>query len=71
MRLAADSGRSVWCGSDAITEEDYGARKEKGLSRFIYPLGARDPLILEGALDTIDQHHPGEVVWVEAATPAE
>ena len=71
LRLAADSGPPVWCGADAISEDDYCARKGKGLSRFIYPLGARDPLVLEGALDTIDQHHPGEVVWVEALASAD
>jgi hypothetical protein len=54
LRLAADSGRPVWCGADAISEEAYTARKEKSLSRFIYPLGARDTLVLKGALDTID-----------------
>lgn len=70
LRLAADSGRTVWCGADTISEEAYTARKEKGLSRFIYPLGARDKLVLERALDTIDQHHPGEVVWVEAPASA-
>lgn len=70
LRLAAVSGRQVWCGADAISEEAYTARKEKGLSRFIYPLGARDPLVLESAFDTIDQHHPDEVVWVEAPPSA-
>lgn len=70
LRLAVDSGRPVWCGADAISEEAYTALNEKNLSRFIYQLGARDTLVLEGALDTINQHHPGEVVWVEASASA-
>ncbi|MDM0078935.1 hypothetical protein QTH90_31335, partial [Variovorax sp. J2P1-59] len=45
LRLAADSGPPV---SDAISEQAYGAQKAKGLSRFSYPLGAREPLVLEG-----------------------
>lgn len=71
LHLAEGSGRPVWCSADAISEEAYSARKQKGLSRFVYPLGARDPAILAGALDTIDQHHPGEVVWVEAPASAD
>jgi hypothetical protein len=67
LRVAADSGSAVWCGADAISEEAYATLKGKRRSRFIYDLGTRDPLVLEGALDTIGQHHPDEVVWVEAA----
>ena len=70
LRVAADSRTAVWCGADAISETTYGKFKGAGLSRFIYDLGGRDPLVLEDALDTIDQHHPGEVVWVEAAVAA-
>lgn len=70
LREAANSGTAVWCGADAVSEEDFAALKGKGLTRLTYELGARDPLVLEGALDTIDQHHPDEVVWVEAAASA-
>lgn len=67
LREAENSAATVWCEADAISEEDFAARKGKGQTRFKYELGARDPLVLEGALDIIDQHHPDEVVWVEAA----
>jgi hypothetical protein len=70
MRDAARSGAAVWCGADAITEQDFTALMGKGLTRFAYALGARDPLVLEGALDTIGQHHPDKIVWVEAAASA-
>jgi hypothetical protein len=70
MREAAGSSTAVWCGADAVTEQDFAAMMGKGLTRFAYPLGARDPLVLEGALDTIGQHHADEVVWVEAAISA-
>ncbi|RTQ34487.1 hypothetical protein EJP69_08640 [Variovorax gossypii] len=65
LQEAVNSATEVWCGADAISEEDFAARKGKGLTRFQYELGTRDPLILEDALDTIRQHHPSEVVWVE------
>ena len=68
LREASGSGSAVWCGTDAISEEDFAALRGAYLTRLAYELGARDPLVLEDALDTIDQHHPSEVVWIEAAT---
>lgn len=67
LREAARSGAAVWCGADAVSEEDFDTLKVRGLTRFDYQLQARDLLVLADALDTIDQHHPGEVVWIEAA----
>lgn len=71
LREAASSGTAVWCGADAISEEEFTALKGQGLTRFVYKLEGRDLLVLEDALDTIGQHHPGEVVWVEAAASAD
>ena len=70
LRAAASSAIPVWCGVDTVSEEDFAALQGTGLTRFDYELGARDPLVLEDALATIDQHHPGDVVWVEAAASA-
>lgn len=68
LREAARSGTTIWCGAGAVSEEDFNALKVPGLTRFNYPLEERDPLVLADALDTIEEHHPGEVVWVEAAS---
>ena len=65
--VAARSGATVWCSADAVSEEDFDTLKVGGLTRFDYQLEACDPVVLADALDTIHQHHPGEVVWVEAA----
>ncbi|MFS2166017.1 hypothetical protein [Variovorax sp. Varisp62] len=67
LREAARSGATVWCGADAVSEEDFDTLKVGGLTRFDYQLESRDPLVLADALDTVHQHHPDEVVWVEAA----
>jgi hypothetical protein len=67
LREAARSGATVWCGAGAVSERDFDALKVPRLTRFDYLIEERDPLALADALDTIDQHHPGEVVWVEAA----
>lgn len=68
-REASGSGSAVWCGADAVSEGDFSALRGAYLTRFAYELGVRNPLVLESALETIDQHHPGEVVWIEAAPP--
>ncbi|WP_256701917.1 hypothetical protein [Burkholderia sp. SRS-W-2-2016] len=36
----------------------------RDLTRFEYELGTQD--LLPDALGTIAEHHPGEVIWVEA-----
>lgn len=55
---------AVWCGSDAIAEADYATLKHPNLSRFIYELRDRD--LIANAIGTIEEHHPGETIWVEA-----
>lgn len=62
---AAPTGAAVWCGADAMSEADFDANTYKNLTRFNYALGGGDVETLKGALDTIDQHHPGEFVLVE------
>ncbi len=67
---AASDADAVWCGSDAIDAETYRANAVRGLSRFDYSLAGADAAdTLEGALWTIAEHHPGQTIWVEAATP--
>ena len=62
---AAPSPCTVWCGADAISEEAYeaipaGVRR----TRFIYDLG--DRFLLDDAVGTIREHHPGQAIWIEA-----
>lgn len=69
--LAANpAGHSVWCGSDAISDEEYQARKPKNVSRFIFPLQTAEPGEIAGALATIAEHHPNETIWVESRAEA-
>jgi hypothetical protein len=67
LRLGTGPERSIWCGSNAISAEEYQARKVPGLTRFIYSPGASERESIARALDTIEQHHPDETVWVEGA----
>jgi len=70
MRLASEKNVSVWCGADAVPEAEYQAGSCPGVSRFIYPLQGAPANVLAGALDTIEEHHPGETVWVEGRCEA-
>lgn len=68
LSLAEKECHPVWCGSNAISEEAYAALNWNKLSRFNYDLSAADPEVIADALDTIAQHHPDSVVWVEASS---
>jgi hypothetical protein len=64
-RRAATPGDTVWCGADAISEGDYAAIPAVDRpARFIYDLGDRS--LLDDALGTILEHHPGQTIWVES-----
>jgi hypothetical protein len=67
--LLAGGIHPVWCCPSAISEDAFKAKHLPNLTRFAYsiaaPAGAPSPLAQ--ALDTIDQHHPGERVWLENA----
>lgn len=65
LRVRRDKPDAVWCGSDAISEVDYAALREANVSRFVYPLLGQSDDVLARAIDTIEEHHPGETVWVE------
>jgi len=65
LRVRGDKPDAVWCGSDAISEVDYAALREANVSRFVFPLLGQSDDVLAGAIDTIEEHHPGETVWVE------
>jgi hypothetical protein len=64
LRQAA-SDDAIWCGSDTISEADYAKMKRPGLTRFNYSLA--DLELDDGAISTVEEHHPGQTIWVEAA----
>ena len=68
LQLAGDTGLPIWCGSDAVSDADYGKLAGRNVSRFVYPLRGASAEALQGAVDTIAEHHPDEPVWVEHST---
>lgn len=67
LRLAGTDGLSVWCGADAISEADYLGQERGHLSRFDYALAGESHDVIQGAIETIKEHHPHETVWIESA----
>ena len=67
LRVARSNGSRVWCGADAISESDYLAQDGGDLSRFDSALAGECREVVEGALETIREHHPGATIWVESA----
>jgi hypothetical protein len=67
MTLAKQLGCAIWVGSDGVTEDEYQRYGASGIkiSRFIYPLANADEVILSDARETIGEHHPSEIIWVQ------
>lgn len=67
IRLATSADCSVWVGSDAITEDEHKRRYSIGakVTRFAYPLAEATPEVVSEALAIIEEHHPGEIVWLQ------
>jgi hypothetical protein len=63
--LAMVNGASVWCGADAISNEEFEKLEVRNVTRFIYPLMDADDSVIADALSTVEEHHPGERIWTE------
>jgi len=69
IALVRKSECSVWVGSDALTGEEFQRLVAEGVkvTRFSYPLSGASPETVESAISVIEEHHPGETVWVQHA----
>ena len=58
-------------GSGPIKQEEHKSFLLSGakLTRFSYPLANASAEVIAGALGTIDEHHPSEIVWVQHVWP--
>jgi hypothetical protein len=67
MALAKQLGCAIWVGSDGVTEDEYQRYGASGIkiSRFIYPLADAGDSVLSDARETIGEHHPSEIIWVQ------
>jgi len=65
LRAVEKCSAPIWCGSEAISESDFENLECSSLTRFSYALGGESQKVLTGAVETIQEHHPGESVWIE------
>jgi len=63
----------VWVGADVLSQEEIDAIRELGvyLTNFCYSINVENFYEIEGAVNTINQHHPDERVWLEWLPPTE
>ena len=63
---SAHEGDHVWCGREAVPPDQSGEMLKRNVTIFSYAftgLNAHDDL--QGAVLTMEEHHPGQSVWVE------
>jgi hypothetical protein len=65
VRAASPRGDAVWCTSESISEPEFRARKVPNLTRLGYSFQADNRDMLLQTLETIEEHHPGESIWVQ------
>jgi len=67
LQVATSTGSPIWCGSDAISEADFEQLAGRFVTRFIYPLAGEPAEVINDAIATMEEHHPGATIWIEAA----
>jgi hypothetical protein len=57
----------IWVNSDVLTDSEISDLRQAGVSitNFLKSVGASNSTDYLAALDTIQEHHPGEQIWVE------
>jgi len=56
----------VWCSADALSEAEFEKLERGNVTRFTYSFADADKATIQDALATIEDHHPGELVWIES-----
>ncbi len=65
---ASDSVKTaaVWCSADALSEAEFEKLERGNVTRFTYSFAETDKATIQYALATIEEHHPGERIWIES-----
>ena len=63
-------GVAIWAGSNVLTELNHKELVAEGINvtRFNHPISGVNRSELEEALETIEEHHPAESIWVQYAS---
>lgn len=57
----------IWCSADALSEAEFEKLERGNVTRFTYSFADADKATIQDALATIEEHHPGERVWIEGS----
>jgi hypothetical protein len=57
----------IWCSADALSEAEFEKLERGKITRFTCSFADADTATIQDALATIEEHHPGERVWIESA----
>jgi hypothetical protein len=59
---------SLWVGAGVLSDEELASLRNTGVdvSDFNYEIELHDSEVIAGAVDTIKEHHPGEVLWIQS-----
>jgi hypothetical protein len=60
---------AAWINGNILSKDELQILRKKGveITKFSYVIDPKDQEVIEGALVTIKEHHPGETIWVEKA----
>ncbi|MFC5474884.1 hypothetical protein [Paraherbaspirillum soli] len=69
--LRREPGFALWVGAGVLEESEIEELWAEGanVSIFAYEISANDAEAVAGAIDTIKEHHPHAVVWIEYVAP--
>lgn len=58
---------TIWVNDGVLSDDELAELRAKGVSvtNFTRAIDPSDPLDVAGAIDTIQQHHPNQSIWVE------
>lgn len=56
---------AVWCGANALSESEYAKLQRNNVTRFTYSFANCDKAKIQRAVSTIEEHQPGERIWIE------
>lgn len=67
LDASAAANTQVWCGADVLSEAEFKKLERGNVTRFTFSFPKGDTATIQHALATIQEHHPGESVWIESA----
>jgi hypothetical protein len=67
-RALGRSADALWVGAGVLSDKELASLRRSGVdvSDFNYEIELHESEVIAGAVDTIKEHHPGEVLWIQS-----